>query len=1153
MLTDRQKDAIRHDISLCVTAGAGTGKTHVLVTRYLDLIENAGCRPSDILALTFTEKAASEMKERAEKEIFSKKGEFWDKIREDMMWAQISTFHSFCAGILREFALEAGVDPGFAILAGNESEEIISEALRVLFHDKPRTFYENEINECLNAFGLYTLDSYLRNLYNKRRIAKDFFVRLAADDDYAVSLWRDELIKEQEFVAGEFLANPDLTDAALSMLHLAEVFGGEKDKAGKYLASVKGYLEMMNSGDYEMICRGIGGIAVTKGGSRSMGSAKIMGDSKADLVKAYSVLKEFADNSPSALLSSGAESDDPEIVLTLRLLKSLGVVFDRLCHVIEKDKASRGAIDFTDMIDGVYRLFNSRPDIVAEHFRGRYSYIMVDEFQDTDPVQTAIISMLPGDSGPGCKSLFVVGDPKQSIYLFRDADVTQFKKTSDMITDDFSGCRVALDISFRSTEPVISFVNLLFNRILKDSGRAWDFDYEPVSCHRGEDLGSVELLLSAPGENVMESALSEYDMVAARIRSAVLTDQLRVYAKDESGEVVCRNADWGDIAVLMERRTNLRYLEHALDSYGIPYRIYSGFGFYSRQEILDAGSLFSFLRDPYDDIALYGLLRSPWFGFSDAELFRACGGRAGRLYDRIVTSGGAVFTEAVQLLDKWHGLAGRISVSELFRVCILDSGISAVYSGIPGGEQMLSNLDKLSGIIREREKKGFYSLHKFTHDLVKSIESGESEGEGEVYESGSGKVSVMTVHASKGLEFPVVFVPGLSESPPGDRSTVIIDEECGVGIKIPDAESGDYVNSLGLNLQKYRMKLKSGAESRRLFYVAVTRARDHLVLSGTMPKKVPETEQGCSRRIDWIFFNIFSGDNSGTASGVHEITDGDYSCTIRVISDRSEIIADKVDCKRDSVVIPDCPLCVLPDGDDSHGVGMPPGDAGSQVGNAEMDLSDDVSGSLDSPGNLGVDVRTAEVLSSTVVERYIATGSMDPPEKILSSVIAGKKNIHLSLSSGGPLRGSIIHSIMAGETDTESPDIPTELREDCREMYHKFVSSEFMQDVTDDYKELPFSMFFEGYPFRGDIDRLIRKSDGWYVLDFKTGNPSGKYSHDVQMVLYKMAAEKITGESVRTFLYYTESCMFKEVIPDVTELSARIREACKEISGKNSL
>ena len=1126
MLTDRQKAAIRHDVSLCVTAGAGTGKTHVLVTRYLDLIENADCRPSDILALTFTEKAASEMKERAEKEIFSRKGEFWDKIREDMMWAQISTFHSFCAGILREFALEAGIDPGFAILAGNESEEVISEALRMLFHDKPRPSYDKEVNECLNAFGLYTLDGYLRELYNKRRTAKDFFEKLANDDGYAVSLWHDELMREQEFIAGEFLGNPDLTDAALSMLHLAEVFGGEKDRAGKYLASVKSFLEMLNSGNHEMICRGIGGIAVTKGGSRSMGSAKIMGDSKGDLVKAYSVLKEFADNVPSALLNASAESDDPDILLTLKLLKSLGVVFDRLCYLIERDKASRGAIDFTDMTDGVYRLFNSRPDIVADHFRGRFKYIMVDEFQDTDPVQTAIISMLPGDSGPGCRSLFVVGDPKQSIYLFRDADVTQFKKTGDMITGDFSGCRVALDVSFRSTEPVISFVNLLFSRILKDSGRPWDFDYEHVRCSRKDDCGGVELLLSSRGNNVMENALYEYDMVAARIKSAVLQDKLKVYAKDESGEVVCRDSDWGDIAVLMERRTNLRYLEHALDSYGIPYRIYSGFGFYSRQEILDSGSLFSFLRDPCDDIALYGLLRSPWFGFSDADIFRACKGRAGGLYDKIVKSGCEEFVEAVHLLNKWQRLSGRTAVSELFRQCILDSGIFAVYSGIPGGEQMISNLDKLSGIIREREKKGFYSLHKFTHDLVKSIESGESEGEGEVYESGSGKVSVMTVHASKGLEFPVVFVPGLSESPPGDRSTVITDEECGVGIKIPDSDTGDYVNSLALNLQKYRMKLKSGAESRRLFYVAVTRARDHLILCGTMPEKIPETEQGCSRRMDWIFFSLFSGENPGTVSGIHEVNDGDSLCKIRIISERSEIAAEKADCKRDPVVIPDCPLCVVPEN------------------------ADNISGSGDCGDRYErITGRTAEVFSSTMIERYIATGSPDAPEKSLSSVIAG--NTGGSASSEGPERGTLIHSIMAGETDPESSE-RSGIPNDYLEIYRKFISSEFMQDVTDDYSELPYSMIIEGYPFRGHIDRLLRKSDGWYVLDFKTGDPSEKNSHDVQMVLYKMAAEKITGETVRTFLYYTKTGEFWEVIPDVTEVTAKIRSACGEIfsSGK---
>jgi CRISPR/Cas system-associated exonuclease Cas4 (RecB family) len=336
------------------------------------------------------------------------------------------------------------------------------------------------------------------------------------------------------------------------------------------------------------------------------------------------------------------------------------------------------------------------------------------------------------------------------------------------------------------------------------------------------------------------------------------------------------------------------------------------------------------------------------------------------------------------------------------------------------------------------------------------------------------------------------------------------------------------VNSLPLNIQKYRMKLKSGAESRRLFYVAVTRARDHLVLSGSLPNKLPETDQGCSRRIEWIFFNIFSGDNANTSSGVHKITDGDYSCTIRVIGDRSEIAAEKVDCKRDPVPLPDCRLCVVdsgnsPEGRDSAGY--------------------DYSGRG----------KAAEFFSSTMVERYLVTGSTDILKRSLSSVIAGNSGSGASLSSGDPGRGSIIHRIMAGDMDIESPDIPAELRAGYRDMYQKFISSEFMQDVSDDYTELPFSMFFEGYPFRGHIDRLIRKGDGWYVLDFKTGNPSEKYSHDVQMVLYKMAAEKITGESVRTYLYYTENGEFREIIPDTEAVLAEIRLACEEISGKKGM
>ncbi|MDD4127441.1 MAG: UvrD-helicase domain-containing protein, partial [Methanomicrobium sp.] len=204
MLTERQSEALRYDISLCVTAGAGTGKTHVLVNRYIRLIEEAGCRPSEILALTFTDKAASEMKERVEKEIFLKSGPFWEQVKEEMMWANISTFHSFCSKILREFSIEAGIEPGFSVLSDNESEEIIAGALSSLFGSTPENSVKESLENCLCAYGTYYLEMFLRELHRQRRYSDEFFEKLETDDDTIVNEWKSALLYEKTGIASEF-------------------------------------------------------------------------------------------------------------------------------------------------------------------------------------------------------------------------------------------------------------------------------------------------------------------------------------------------------------------------------------------------------------------------------------------------------------------------------------------------------------------------------------------------------------------------------------------------------------------------------------------------------------------------------------------------------------------------------------------------------------------------------------------------------------------------------------------------------------------------------------------------------------------------------------------------------------------------------------
>ena len=1129
MLTSRQCEALRHDISLCVTAGAGTGKTHVLVNRYIKLIEDAGCRPSEILALTFTDKAASEMKERVEKEIFKKNGPFWEQIKEEMMWANISTFHSFCSKVLREFPIEAGIDPGYCVLSENESEEIISGAINSLFKGIPEKRIKESLDDCLCAFGTYYLDSYLRELYRQRRYSKEFFEQLAHDEESILNKWHCALLVEKESISSEFKNSSVLTGAADTLLLLAESFAGDDDKGAAYLKSAKEHLILLKSRSPEDICRGLYGIASLQGGSKAMGSRKLFGDKKELLAESYSALKEYASGLPSDILIMRGDKNDPSAKRTIKLLKSLGQIFTALEDKISREKHIRGAIDFSDMINLTYGLFKTYPELVRKSYADRFRFIMIDEFQDTDPVQAEIVTGIVEakrelSGNQECNSLFVVGDPKQSIYLFRDADVAQFKHSGRKISEEYKGGLVALDINFRSTNEVLSFVNILFSRILKESEKPWDFSYEPVcvSENRAADRGSVELLFTPDAKTAAERAVFEAEAVARKLR--MIVDQKDIYVFEisgSSGETLKKNASWGDIAILLERRNNLRFIEYALKKYDIPFRVYGGLGLYEKQEILDAKSVLSFLKNQGDDISLYAALRSPWFGFSDAELFRIAGGHSHGLFEKLKKSELAKAKSAYSLLSSWLLCARKKAPSEIFRKIIRESGIAAVYTGIYGGEQAMANLEKLSDIIREREKGGYYSLDKLVAELSASVLSNDREGEAEPEDTGEDAVLIMTVHASKGLEFPVVIVPGLSDAPPAENSAIIVDGELGAGIKIPDFETGDdYANSPPLSIQRYRMKQKTHAESKRLFYVAATRARDHLILTASAPKEIPNSGEVCKTRAEWVLFFLLSGHNEDLSEGIHIIGVGESTGTIKI--SRSEHLPEyrANESKGKLITLPD--------------------------GFKEPDSRFKFEINLESDEEKTHSHSATEILAFLAGEK---SHVLKEKKRFLENPLL-RKNVKKSE------RGEIIHAIFAGE-DAYSVFSKfalenAEKADDYIKLYRIFLETPLMKSSKRSFCELSFITNIGGHRFSGSIDRLVETQKGWYIIDYKTGESMENHNYELQIAVYKKAAADILGIMPGAFIYHTDTGEFTEINPDMDAAELIIIKACEGIEGENN-
>ena len=1119
--TPVQETAITCPGSLCVTAGAGTGKTYVLVSRYLDLLgrkgdEQAGVQ--EILALTFTEKAAAEMKDRVRQALSAAEGEEAARFRDDLMWAGISTIHSFCARILREYALEAGLEPGFSVIEDYELAEMREEALyRLLYTPLPERV-RTAVLTCLRTLGVRQVQETLTALYDQRWEAEQFFTRVKNTPEALIALWREAVEAEQRDICSQFFTSP-AGDAAVVLGELATAFAGENDGAARYLAEASPYLKVLDPERSAETCHALAAL-LSCTGRKGMGSAKILGpDVKKRLNIAYSALKEWGDGIPHGLLTLTVSPDDPETQETIRTLQALGTVFSWFSDAVGRQKAQRGVIDFGDMLISTRTLLATNP-VARNGIAAKYRAIMVDEFQDTDPLQAAIISDILTATGKE-RSLFVVGDPKQSIYLFRNADVTQFKATRDRILAEGSGREVALDTSFRSAPEIIGLVNTLFSTILGADRQPWEFGYDPlcVTESRRGHTGSAEILITPSGKTSTERHVAEAEAVAAWLADMVGKQQKIVYGKDTDGEWSERPAAFRDCAVLIETRSRLHLIEDAFRRAGVPYQVHGGTAFYERQEVRDCAAVIAFLADNTDDIALYGALRSPFFGISDAELFRATGGRGRRLYSRLREHATGPAADACRMLERWQAYARREPPSVFVTRILRESGIYAVCAGQENGDQKTANLRKITEIARSRESTGCYGFDDFAADLRQAVRDAPKEEDAPLPAADEDAVSVMTVHASKGLEFPVVVLPFTNADNGGRKNGMIFEEGLGLATKI-SLQEGPVDAPISL-LIRHRRRQKEEAEARRLFYVAVTRARDHILFSGTLPdmEMVALGPDVGKTRMHRIFAALCITPEAVSAGRISCTTPDKREWHIPIIT--AEESGMTVGCSAPPVSI--AITCPLPPEKGDAAWTTPP---------------------------LPATTRSRPPIPVTAIHRCAAGQSTEgtDPVRLLQSGrgddVAAREGdlLHTVFTGMAPHRACSLHGFPADAARVAA----------CEEAYQQFCSHPLIRESTWHQCEVAFVHRFGGVKVRGAIDRIIRTADGRYtVIDYKTGrDPGEEPCHEeylIQLAVYADAVHALTGIVPDTCLYYTRTGRMVKVIPDMPAAQAAARAADESV------
>ncbi|HKM42046.1 MAG TPA: UvrD-helicase domain-containing protein [Methanocorpusculum sp.] len=842
-LTDAQNEALYMEESVCVTAGAGTGKTFLLAKRYLASLkyhremEKTGA--GDILALTYTDKAVAEMRTKIGKAL--RDDPSLQDVWESFSRCNISTFHGFCMSLLKEFAYEAGLDAGFSVMDELDTYELVTGTIREMLERPPGELF-NDVVLLFNYLPESTITKYIRTLLPRWDECKGWFAGLEQDPDGVLSVWQDAYLRKLEddpaFAGDEAVqtfAAVMKTGTKQDILRSLREWICSDPKIFSLIQEIEaaGYGKGTNM--YNLPGRAA---ALRKSEARDLDTCL------AELTKPITIKKDkplseylldhfFAVQKILVSLPIMPADGDRSTKVVLEVLTALGKVTREIYEKVRLEKEHRGVLDFDDLIKKTRNLI--RNEEIQRTLNTRYRYILIDEVQDNDPVQTEIVQILCGDPKENNR-LFIVGDAKQSIYLFRGADVSGFNEFRKVFRNE----PVELDTSFRTVPEIVDLVNHVFKTVFANPTKIWEAGYGELTAHREGQSGSVTLI-RVPGEgNKAKMMITEAKVLASWIYDAISQERLTVYEKDGTS----RPARFGDTAILIEAHTHLDKLRHALKLYSVPYTEEKGRNFYEKQEVFDFTNLLKAIVYPEEDVPLYGVLRSPWFGISDAELCRAASGSGWTLMWRLqkyaASHADTKISRAVGCLARWHAEIREEPLVPFLRRVIAESGIMTVYGGLSFGKEAAANLEKLVGIARSRSRNRPFSVYEFLSVLDTCMDEEFDEREGVVTDERDNRVKILTVHSSKGLEYPVLVLCFAGNENKLNVPALIFDEKLGAGIslKLPGERDGKTFVKEYLSPEA---KEKLLAERKRLFYVGMTRARDHLVICGTDDKGVPGT------------------------------------------------------------------------------------------------------------------------------------------------------------------------------------------------------------------------------------------------------------------------------------------------------------------------
>lgn len=903
---DQWKAIWAKDQDILVAAAAGSGKTAVLVNRIIQKVisEEDPIDVDELLVVTFTNASAAEMRHRVSEALEKAINDnpHSQHLRKQLSLinrASISTLHSFCLEVIRKYYYLTDIDPGFRIADSTEIQLLRDEVMEELFEEQ---YGQSDNEEFFNLVDAFTSDRNDDALQNIVRSLHDFSQSNPNPDrwlDGAASMYEladDDGIDDLSFIDSLKFDIGLQLDTARDLLErslaLTKTPGGPAPRAENYIADLAlvAKLSEVKDQSWNALYEEIQNV--------KFGTAKRL--TGADFIKEVAdEATKYRDKAKKIIKSLQEEFFSRKPESYLRDIRELKGYVDTLVMLVKRfderffaAKAEKNLVDFADLEHYCLQILTGetmdgerKPSAAAIEYRNQFKEVLVDEYQDTNLVQESILKLVTAD-GEYDGNLFMVGDVKQSIYRFRLAEPNLFLGKYTRFTHDGvdSGLKIDLNRNFRSRKEVLDGTNFLFQQLMGITVGEIDYDEDaqlkkgapypeddpnPIELHLIDGAADPEAHLEVEGYDggfeaeELEKAQLEARQMAKLIKKAI-SEKHRIY---DTKTKRYRSATYRDMVILLRSMPWAPQIMEEFKKQGIPVYANLSTGYFEATEVAIMISLLKVIDNPQQDIPLASVLRSPIVGLDEEEMSKVRLFHTGSYYEALADfyrksdpeEHPGLYEKASAFyknLVKWRKIARQEALSDLIWLLYRETQFYDFAGGMPGGKQRQANLRALYDRARQYEASSFRGLFRFLRFIERMQERGDDLGAARALGEQEDVVRLMTIHSSKGLEFPIVFIAGLSKqfNMMDLRKSYLLDKDYGFAAKYVNSELRITYPSLPQLAFKKKKQLELIAEEMRVLYVALTRAKEKLYLIASIndAEKTQQNWESNAAHGDWL-------------------------------------------------------------------------------------------------------------------------------------------------------------------------------------------------------------------------------------------------------------------------------------------------------------